>query len=222
MKRVGSLSDISDGNLYELDDLVTVSCNGCRGKASCCHGMGNSIVLDPYDIYQLTTNLDTTFQDLLIDKVELNIVDGIILPNLKMSEESESCAFLNEQGRCSIHTTRPGVCRLFPLGRYYENGDYKYILQLNECKNSSITKMKVRNWIDSKELDRNKQYLLEWHYFLNAVEQLIKNSMEEQLIKSINMQLLNTFFLRQYDKGVDFYSQFYKCLQELKSMFGLK
>ena len=36
--------------------------------------------------------------------------------------------FLNEQGRCSIHDSRPGFCRLFPLGRFYENGGFREIV----------------------------------------------------------------------------------------------
>ncbi|HEX3075682.1 MAG TPA: YkgJ family cysteine cluster protein, partial [Lachnospiraceae bacterium] len=104
MKRNCDLNEISDGNLYGPDDLVEVSCNGCKGNASCCHGMGGSIVLDPYDIYRLTTNLALSFEDLLRDRVELNVVDGVILPNLKMEGTSEACAFLKEDGRCSVHT----------------------------------------------------------------------------------------------------------------------
>jgi len=158
MKRNCSLDEISDGNLYNRDDLVKVSCNGCKGSATCCHGMGNSIVLDPFDIYRLTTNQNTTFNELLVDRIELNVVDGIILPNLKMTGDLEACAFLNKEGRCSIHAYRPGICRIFPLGRYYENHGFKYILQTNECRNTSETKMKVSKWIDTKDAVENEKF----------------------------------------------------------------
>ena len=61
-------------------------------------------------------------QELLATSVELNVVDGVILPNLKMQGTREACAYLDAAGRCSIHPYRPGICRLFPLGRHYENG----------------------------------------------------------------------------------------------------
>ncbi|MDQ9892155.1 YkgJ family cysteine cluster protein, partial [Acinetobacter baumannii] len=76
------------------------------------------IILDPLDIYRLTFGLQQKFEQLLADKLELNVVDGVILPNLKMAGENEQCSFLNDEGRCSIHSIRPGICRLFPLGRY--------------------------------------------------------------------------------------------------------
>ena len=220
MKRYCSLSEISDGNLYNINDLVQVSCNGCGGNANCCHGMGNSIVLDPYDIYRLVTNLNMTFEQLLIDKVELNIVDGLILPNLKMNEISEQCAFLNENGRCSIHSVRPGICRIFPLGRFYENNSFQYILQVNECPNESRTKVKVSKWIDTSDITENQQFINDWHYFLKDIETMIKNTQDEKLIKNINMYILNSFYLKQYDTNIEFYEQFYERLNEAKKLFS--
>ena len=135
MKRQVSMDEISDGKLYTLNDMVKAGCNDCKGCSACCQGMGSSIVLDPLDVYRLCQNLGLSFEQLLAGKLELQVVDGIVLPNLKMSGDKEQCAFLNEEGRCSIHAFRPGICRLFPLGRYYENGTIQYFLQVHECKN---------------------------------------------------------------------------------------
>lgn len=44
MRRYCSLDEISDGNLYGSDDLVELNCDGCKGRAVCCHGMGKSIL----------------------------------------------------------------------------------------------------------------------------------------------------------------------------------
>ena len=98
MKREISLEEISDGKLYGSGDMVKVGCDDCRGCSACCRGMGSSIVLDPYDIFRLETGLDLSFEELLAEAVELNLVDGMILPNLKMSGEGEACTFLNEEG----------------------------------------------------------------------------------------------------------------------------
>ena len=79
MLRDCTLEDISDGKLYSENDMVkadTNSCNGC--KSVCCHGMGKTIVLDPYDTYRLTAQFKCSFEDLLKDRLELNVVDGVI------------------------------------------------------------------------------------------------------------------------------------------------
>jgi len=114
MERKIDMNEVSDGRLYGINDMVKAGCDGCSGCFECCQGMGNSIVLDPYDVYRLTTGLNCRFEDLLADKLDLNVVDGIILPNLKMSTEGDRCVFLNMEGRCGIHSLRPGICRIFP------------------------------------------------------------------------------------------------------------
>lgn len=70
MEREIDMSEVSDGKLYGINDMVKAGCNDCKGCSACCQGMGNSIVLDPYDVYQLTTGLNCKFEDLLIDKLE--------------------------------------------------------------------------------------------------------------------------------------------------------
>lgn len=46
MRREVDINDISDGKLYELDDMVKADCGGCNGCFSCCMGMGESIILE--------------------------------------------------------------------------------------------------------------------------------------------------------------------------------
>ena len=94
MKRNVSLAEISDGRLYKANDMVKADCGGCNGCSRCCHGMGNSIILDPYDVYRMTTGMGKSMQELLAASVDLNVVDGVILPNLKMQgtvPESADC-----------------------------------------------------------------------------------------------------------------------------------
>lgn len=222
MKRNCSLLDISDGRLYGANDLAELSCNGCKGKASCCHGMGTSIILDPLDIYRITTKYQMAFEQLLAGKIELNVVDGVILPNLKMSDISDGCSFLNEKGKCSIHEYRPGICRIFPLGRYYENHGFQYFLQTNECKNTSRTKMKVGKWIDTSNVEENESFLITWHYFLNNIEDMINKMEDSNHIKNINMYLLQTFYLKKYVGDMDFYVQFNDRMLETKKVLNIK
>ena len=54
MRRNIRLEDISDGKLYTAEDMVKADCRGCEGCSACCHGMGSSILLDPWDIWLLT------------------------------------------------------------------------------------------------------------------------------------------------------------------------
>lgn len=220
MKRNIDMNEISDGKLYDINDLVKADCNDCKGCSACCQGMGQSIVLDPLDLYNLTVGLNTTFEQLLAEAIELNVVDGVILPNLKMGGTSDSCHFLNEEGRCSIHGFRPGICRLFPLGRFYENQDFKYFLQIHECKNPNKTKVKVKKWIDTPNLQENRKYIIDWHYFIDDVQEKLTHITDDELIKKIDLFILQHFFIEPYHQMEDFYEQFNLRLEKAKKVIG--
>lgn len=219
MKRDIDINEISDGKLYDANDMVKADCNDCKGCSDCCKGMGESIVLDPYDICRLTSGLNVSFEYLLADKIALNMYDGVILPHLNMSGADEACAFLNEEGRCSIHTLRPSICRLFPLGRIYEDGDFKYFLQVNECSNKNRTKVKVKRWIDTPELKKNDKFILDWHDFINDVQNKVNSNLDEELIKKINMFILQHFFIERYHEE-GFYQQFEERLKKAKTIIA--
>ena len=208
MLRNVSLGEISDGRLYGLNDMAKLGCNDCAGCSSCCRGMGNTIVLDPYDVWRLTGGLGVSLQQLLAGHLELNVVDGIILPNLKMSGEEETCSFLDANGRCTIHAYRPGICRLFPLGRIYEDGGFRYFLQVYECAKETRAKVKVRKWIDMPEPKRYDAFVCTWHYFLKDLERVIGKDTSGQAAKTISLYLIRQFYLSPYKKEEDFYPQF--------------
>ena len=105
---------------YTNNDMVKLGCRDCEGCFSCCCGMGQSILLDPYDMYQFRIVTGENFAGLMQEKLELHVENGIILPVLKMQPEKNACGFLTKEGRCSIYSYRPGLCRLFPLGRNYD------------------------------------------------------------------------------------------------------
>ena len=220
MKREVDINEISDGKLYDANDLVKADCNDCKGCCDCCKGMGESITLDPYDVYRLITGLNVSFEILLADKVALDMYDGIILPHLNMNGPEEACAFLNEEGRCSIHAIRPGICRLFPLGRIYENGNFKYFLQVNECSNKNRTKVKVKKWIDTPELKKNESFINQWHDYVNAVQNKVNSDMDEEMIRKINLFNLQHFYIEPYHAD-DFYTQFETRLAKAKVIIGV-
>lgn len=221
MKRNVDMRKISDGKLYGLNDMVKADCGDCQGCSACCSGMGNSIVLDPLDVYRLEKGLHMDFEHLMNGYIELNMVDGMILPNLKMNGQEERCAFLNQKGRCQVHAVRPGICRLFPLGRIYktEGQGFDYFLQIHECKKENRSKVKVRKWIDTPDVKRYEQFVMDWHYFLEDVTAGIRRGSEEAKVKEQIMYLLTMFYVQPYagEYEHDFYDSFYERLELAKT-----
>lgn len=213
---MGENPGATDGKKYYLNDMVRTGCNDCQGCSACCQGMGSSVVLSPKDIYHLTAGLGASFQELMADKIELQVADGIILPNLRMDGENEQCVFLNAQGRCSIHAFRPDICRIFPLGRCYEEDRIHYIYLVNGCKKPGRTKVKVRKWIDTPDVQKDEEFLIKWHRFQKEARAAAQkntgcNKPVEQA-KTVSMKLLKRFYLTPYDTNRDFYQQFHQRL----------
>ena len=185
----------------------------------CCHDMGESILLDPYDIFRLTKNLNQTLEQLLAGPVELHVEDGLILPNLKMRGDTDpACSFLNEQGRCSIHAFRPGLCRLFPLGRNYEEGKLNYFLLLHECPVKNKSKMKVSKWLDTERIKEYQNFLITWHNLTkNLRVQLAEQISDNIYAKQVNMVFLQIFYRKPFE-GEDFYVEFQARLESWKKL----
>lgn len=199
--------------LYADNDMVRVGCHDCEGCSSCCTGMGDTVLLDPYDVYRLCKGLNKRFEQLLIEqKVDMHTDGGLILPHLKMRED-DTCAFL-ENGRCSIHAIRPGICRLFPLGRQYSEGTVRYFLLEDACPAQNKTKMKVGKWLDQENLKQYEDFLVAWHNLTKKLREELSEQTDETYQKQVCTLFLQLFFMRPY--GDDFFADFY----ERKNLLG--
>lgn len=228
---------------------MKINCNGCRGCSWCCQEMGESVVLTPFDLYELTTHLGKSFDELMEDKIELYMTDGMVLPNLKMtarrmpeagktveadvpressgfpesSKFPESCGFLTAEGRCGIHDFRPGLCRLFPLGRNYEIREietvagvqevkgFQYFVVKDSCPKLPGTKVKIEKWLGIPNLKKNEAFLTQWHYFCKDFQEKMQELLtagEDAQVKKINLSMLELFYRKPYEKRRDFYEQF--------------
>lgn len=223
MERQVDLKEISDGKLYGLNDMVKACANNCEGCSECCHGRGDTITLDPLDVYQLKRGLGASFEQLMVQGISLGVVNGIIRPSMMMTDEEDSkCVFLNKNGLCDIHSFRPGLCRLFPLGRVYEEGEIKYILLTGECVRENRTKVKVRKWIDMSDMGAYERFLLTWHDFLKDIEAAVNDAEDETFAKNLNMYVLQKFYVENFGNTQEqFYEIFEQRLSEArKIVFG--
>lgn len=215
--------------LYQARDMAKIGCNGCKGCSYCCQEMGESVVLTPFDICELTRNLHKSFDELMEDKIELYMTDGMVMPNLKMTSRmgsfgsKEVCGFLNEEGRCGIHAFRPGLCRLFPLGRNYEikqieTADgikevkgFQYFILKDSCPNLNGTKVKIEKWLEIPNLKKNEEFITTWHYFCRDFQDRMQKMLragEDGKVKRENLAMLELFYRKPYEEGRDFYEQF--------------
>ncbi|MCR4616911.1 MAG: YkgJ family cysteine cluster protein [Lachnospiraceae bacterium] len=203
MLREESLEEISDGRRYGINDMVRADAGGCKGCSKCCETMTDTIVLSPIDIFRIENKTGKDFSELLAENIELKVHDGLILPNIKAN--NNGCNFLSDDKRCTIHESRPDFCRLFPLGRLYENDSFSYILQMGQCE-KNCSKVKVKKWIDIPDLELHDKYVLKWHEIIKNAREKVFTSESEQHQKQIVMKILNVFYMKPYN---DFYPEFF-------------
>lgn len=204
---------------YSRDEMVPIGCEDCKGCSKCCHGMEDTIIQDPYDYWMFSSNMRiaggerVTF-DMLISEDgpwELSVHNGLILPNIKMVDDGV-CPFLNEEGRCSIHKIRSGLCRLFPLARgYEEDGSISYYL-LNEdygCENHECDfyDVKITEWLGIDNIEEYEKYQYSWHTLKKKMEEKLKGMSIEE---AGTLQSLFLAHFYSYNYGRDFYSSYYE------------
>lgn len=255
MLREETVEELSDGKFYTANDMVKIGTDDCRGCSDCCR-MGPVIVLDPLDVFELNRFLGQSFEELMNETVELKVIDGLILPVLKLvpdrspdttgsaaattpettgsaaaespetigpaavttpetapgespsEQEPMICPYLGADGRCTIHAFRPGICRMYPLGRSWEGGDFCYILQVNECTHCTGTKIKVRKWLDIPNLGAYEDFCRSWHDLLERTRRLLSGSEpDSSLRRQVCIYLLQQFYLSDWNID-DFYTVF--------------
>ena len=222
MKRMVDLKQVSDGRLYSSGDMVKADCRDCEGCSACCRGMGSSILLDPMDVWRLRRDLHKDFSTLIEKEAELGMADGMILPNMKMDVRTDACPFLDGNGRCSIHDSRPGLCRLFPLGRYYEENGFRYFLQIYECRKKDRGKIKIKKWLGIPNLKAYEAYILSWHDFLEKCREGA-DTLDEEKRRPPALYVLRRFYELPYyaDSQENFYAEFAQRLAESQEKLGL-
>ena len=220
MEPTNILDKISDGKLYDIEDIVKADTCGCDGCNDCCLDVGDLVVLTPFDVYEIVNFLGVGFNDLLGDKIELIQNNKISLPYLKM-QDNNKCSFLNENGRCIIHSKRPNICRMFPLGRVYQDNDFKYFLQIGNCPKEDLKDVKVSDWIGIENYSENKRFILEWYKLTKALAFRLKFVRDEKEIEEINQILLDSCYRINVEEGANFYSVFLQCLPNIKKRLGI-
>lgn len=93
-----------DNVTYNRDSAFSYVCHAC---CRCCHD--KVIQLNPYEVARLAQNRGMSTTDFLARYTERS---GTALRRV----EQGACVFLTPQG-CGVHSDRPLVCRLYPLGR---------------------------------------------------------------------------------------------------------
>lgn len=205
---------------FHSGDLARIACSACEGCGECCRGMGDTIVLDPYDAYQLAFGLQRPFAALIHNGVDLHVENGITLPHMAMTGSPEACSFLGPDGRCLIHAFRPGICRLYPLARDYSEDDLRYFILPEACSGHSLSKVRIRNYLEIPDLNEYEAFKSAWHHFLKKAEAAALREKDEEILRKLSLFILKIFYLQPYE-GDSFYELAARRIERAARYLGL-
>ena len=195
--------------LYGPQDMVRISSSACAGCGACCRGMGDTIVLDPYDVWQLTYGLGNSFEEMMGVNIDLHVEEGVILPHLMMRSDTQGCTFLGTDGRCTIHLHRPGICRLFPLGRQFDEEKTSYFIVPEGCVKGGLSKVRIDKWLGIPDLPAYENYKAQWHSLIRLLKARIAAEPSDEVRRNINLYFLRVFYMAPYE-GVSSAGAFYR------------
>ena len=116
-----------------------------------------------------------------------------------MKSDTQSCAFLESDGRCSIHSYRPGICRLFPLGREFNEEKTSYFIVPEGCVKGGLSKVRIDKWLGISDLPAYEQFKAQWHSLVRRLKARIAAEPSEEVRRNVNLYYLRVFFMAPYE-----------------------
>ena len=175
--------------LLTCEDYADIECNDCVGcENSCCREISAQITLDSFDVALLKEGLGKSFDEMLDEGlIALKYINGAVVPIFANKEDRHECIFLRDDGRCSIHPWRAGICRMYPVARMWqENGKFAYYLQPGECVHRSTARTKISDWLGYEDIKAYEKSISEYHIRLLKYRsdfQQARTAEEREMIK---------------------------------------
>lgn len=158
----------ADAVVLDLSDPFQAACDTDGCAANCCTKSA-PIVLNPYEIALICSASGMSYEDLL-DIVETDRANAF---PLVMLPRNPACHFFSGRG-CRIYAARPLACRLYPLGRVYENGRSHIVRpSVNTCSRLSAgSSGTVAEYLASQDAGTQIAMADEWIRFVSTIEKL--------------------------------------------------
>ena len=171
------------------------------------------------DLQQFMRGLRSLLQRDVRHGIDLHVEEGVILPHLMMKKDTGGCYFLGEDGRCTIHAYRPGICRLFPLGRQYDEEKTSYFIVPEGCVKGGLSKVRIDKWLGIPDLPAYEDFKSRWHSFIRTLTARIAAEQSDEIRRNINLYFLRLFFVQPYNQNPSA-STFYEDVSDRMKRFA--
>ena len=230
-----NIVDNMDKYRIGLDDVFAFRCHSC-GK--CCK-QREDILLNSRDVYNIAKALKLTHEQVIERYCECYIGQDSRVPIVRLKPEGVNrvCPLL-AGSRCSVHSLKPTVCALYPIGRVLaaesapeelglgSPNEIQYIINPVECA-SRRKKQTVRQWLEMFGIPVEDTFFTVWHKSLfrliEDVRLFEKQSGPNNSAMDMIWGAMYQSIYMLYNVKEEFQPQFDSNIEKLLSLFdGLK
>lgn len=152
------------------EEIFRFDCTPDRCDLRCCT-TGHPLVLNPFEIGRISRVTGLSFETLYEDYFETTRDPVTGMPLMTINRE-KGCRFLKDRS-CTVYTARPLVCRLFPLGKFYDEGFRYVLLSKNPCAGFEADRRQTAAGYRTEQQTAVEDRMWEiWVEFLNRMEQI--------------------------------------------------
>jgi len=208
-------------NKIGFDEKFSFHCTQC---GACCINR-DDIILSPQDVFNLSKELGMDQAEFMRKYCDTYVGHDsrMVVVCLQSVGKDNRCPLL-EGRRCSVHSVKPSICALFPLGRgmCYENEQasemlgFSYFLPPYICGDHS-EEFTVREWLARFGMQPEDEYSSKWMLFLPHLSQFLREAEKRCTQETMERLRLYSFTILYfgYNPEKDFLPQFQQRLDIL-------
>lgn len=206
-------------NVLEPEDTFHFECKMC---GDCCRKRDEPILLTGADIYRIARALDITMKDVIRDNTNGYIGDTSHLPLVVLKERMDGSCRLLRKGRCMVHQSKPVVCALYPLGRFYnyEDGKFYYFVNHITCQpnRQDGKSWTLKEWLDKFQIRETENMTQVWNRLVGGLTK-VTHKMDKDKINGRLLEVLLRAMYFDYDTSKPYIEQVEQHMIALSDVF---
>ncbi len=167
-----------------LDETFAFECLQC---GSCCRHREDLMLTGP-DLYRISSALGISVRDVIEQYCETYIGRNSNIPvcRLKPIGKNHACPLL-KNSRCAVHKSKPILCGLFPLGRYFDD-DGKAVYFLTRVSDHARGKTyTVREWLTLGNVPLEDEAAPIWQEMVRVCVIFMRNNQSKITTRGLNI-----------------------------------
>lgn len=209
-------------NMLKPTDTFQFDCKMC---GNCCRHRGEPIILTGLDTFRISQALGVHPRQVIEEKTIGYIGDQSHVPVLTLKERLDGSCSLLRKGKCMVHSNKPIVCAIFPLGRIYNGITHKfaYFKQPHGCSmgNNNGKTWTLQEWLDEFNISEFEEDSLAWNKMIMGVSQVTCRIDEKEIPEDMIAAVGSCFYLN-YDISQPYRDQVELNMRLLKEIFKRK